>query len=423
MSEDGENTIRVLIVDDIAETRENLRKLLQFETDVEVVGAARTGIEAIDIARETEPDVVIMDINMPDMDGITATEALLRDVPFAQIVMLSVNNDADYVRRAMRAGARDFLAKPPSGDELISTIRTLSEFAYEQKDKLATSSLPQVAIPGTQAGYTGPLRPQGKVIALYSPKGGVGCTSIGTNLAVGLNNADTPAVLVDANLQFGDVAVALNLQAKNSFVDLASRAEELDADFVESVLLRHDDTNLHVLAAPVRPEMADEVSAEQVRNVIQFLKSVFAYVIVDTSSNMDDITLAVLDVTDILVTIATPEIPSIKDTRLLIDLLGVLEFPKERIFFILNKMDKRSGITVDAVGENLKISVDGEIPLDEKTITTSINKGSPILVSDKGQPVAKAIMKILGDLKERLLMEPEIEEEEPEEERSKLFSK
>jgi pilus assembly protein CpaE len=422
MSENGENTIRVLIVDDIAETRENIRKLLQFEPDLEVVGAARTGIEAIDIARETEPDVVIMDINMPDMDGITATEALLRDVPFAQIVMLSVNNDADYVRRAMRAGARDFLAKPPSGDELIATIRTLSEFAHEQKDKLA-SPLPVVAIPGAPAGYTGPLRPQGKVIALYSPKGGVGCTMVATNLAVGLNNADTPAALVDANLQFGDVAVALNLQAKNSFVDLASRAEELDEDFVESVLLRHDATNLHVLAAPVRPEMADEVSADQVRNVLQFLKKKFAYVVVDTSSTMDDITLAVLDVTDILVTIATPEIPSIKDTRLLIDLLGVLEFPKERLFFVINKMDKRSNITVDAVGENLKISVDGEIPLDEKTITTSINKGSPILVSDKGQPVAKAILQILGNLKERLLMEPEVEEEEQEGERSKLFSR
>ncbi len=422
MSENGENTIRVLIVDDIAETRENIRKLLQFEPDVEVVGAARTGVEAIDIARETEPDVVIMDINMPDMDGITATEALLRDVPFAQIVMLSVNNDADYVRRAMRAGARDFLAKPPSGDELVSTIRTLSEFAHEQKDKLATP-LPQVALPGTPGGYTGPLRPQGKVITLYSPKGGVGCTVIGTNLAVGLNNADTPAALVDANLQFGDVAVALNLQVKNSFVDLASRAEELDADFVESVLLRHDATDLYVLAAPVRPEMADEVSAQQVRNVLQFLKKTFAYVVVDTSSTMDDITLAVLDVTDILVTVATPEIPSIKDTRLLIDLLGVLEFPKERLFFILNKMDKRSGITVDAVGENLKIAVDGEIPLDEKTMTTSINKGSPILVSDKGQPVAKAILQILGTLKERLLMEPEAEEEVEETERSKLFSR
>ena len=103
MTDNAEVMIRVLIVDDIAETRENIRKLLQFESDVVVVGAARTGIEAIEMARETEPDVVIMDINMPDMDGITATEGLVRDVPFAQIVMLSVNNDADYVRRAMRA--------------------------------------------------------------------------------------------------------------------------------------------------------------------------------------------------------------------------------------------------------------------------------------------------------------------------------
>jgi len=104
MTESAEELIRVLIVDDIAETRENLRKLLQFESDVVVVGSARTGVEAIDIARETEPDVVIMDINMPDMDGIEATEAMLRDVPFTQIVMLSVNNDADYVRRARLHG-------------------------------------------------------------------------------------------------------------------------------------------------------------------------------------------------------------------------------------------------------------------------------------------------------------------------------
>jgi pilus assembly protein CpaE len=229
MTDNAENVIRVLIVDDIAETRENIRKLLQFESDVLVVGAARTGVEAIDLARETEPDVVIMDINMPDMDGILATEALLRDVPFAQIVMLSVNNDADYVRRAMRAGARDFLAKPPSGDELISTIRTLAVMAHEQKEKIA-APVPQIMVqgPGGRTFSTGPLRPQGKIIAVYSPKGGVGCTMIATNLAIGLDTADTPAVLVDAALQFGDVAVALNLQAKNTFVDLASRSEELD---------------------------------------------------------------------------------------------------------------------------------------------------------------------------------------------------
>ncbi|MEA1979023.1 MAG: response regulator [Chloroflexota bacterium] len=421
MTDNAEEMIRVLIVDDIAETRENIRKLLQFESDVVVVGAARTGIEAIEMARETEPDVVIMDINMPDMDGITATEGLVRDVPFAQIVMLSVNNDADYVRRAMRAGARDFLAKPPSADELISTIRTLSVFAHEQKDK-ASQSLPSVVVQGPGGGHTGGQRPEGKVMVVYSAKGGVGCSMLATNIAVGLDTADTPTVLVDAALQFGDVAVSLNLQAKNSFIDLASRAEELDAEFVDEVLLRHS-TGLRVLAAPPRPEVADEVTAGQVRNVIQFLKRNFAYVIVDTSSNMDDITLAVLDVADLLITIATPEIPSIKDTRLLFDLLGVLEFPKERIFFVLNKTDKRSGISSDAVSENLKCTVDAEIPLDERAITTSINRGSPLLLSDKGQPAAKSIFSILRNIKERVLVDVLDDEEEIEAERTGLFSR
>ncbi len=421
MTDNAEVMIRVLIVDDIAETRENIRKLLQFESDVVVVGAARTGIEAIEMARETEPDVVIMDINMPDMDGITATEGLVRDVPFAQIVMLSVNNDADYVRRAMRAGARDFIAKPPSADELISTIRTLSVFAHEQKVKLS-QSLPSVVAQGPGGGHTGSLRPEGKIMVVYSAKGGVGCSMLATNIAVGLDTADTPTVLVDAALQFGDVAVSLNLQAKNSFIDLASRAEELDAEFVDEVLLRHN-TGLRVLAAPPRPEVADEVTAGQVRNVIQFLKQNFAYVVVDTSSNMDDITLAVLDVADLLITIATPEIPSIKDTRLLFDLLGVLEFPKERIFFVLNKTDKRSGISSDAVSENLKCTVDAEIPLDERAITTSINRGSPLLLSDKGQPAAKSIFSILRSIKERVLIDVLEDEEEIEAESTGLFSR
>jgi pilus assembly protein CpaE len=421
MEEDhAEDLIRVLIVDDIAETRENIRKLLQFESDVVVVGAARTGIEALEMARETEPEVVIMDINMPDMDGISATEAMLRDVPFAQIVMLSVQSDADYVRKAMRAGARDFIAKPPSGDELISTIRSLSAFAKEQKEKLGQPA-PQAMslVPGM--GYTGPLRTQGKIITIYSAKGGVGCSMLATNIAVGLDTVDTPTVLVDAALQFGDIAVSLNLQAKTSFIDLASRAHELESEVVEEVLLRHQ-TGLRVLAAPIRPEMADEVNADEVRDVLQFLKGEFVYVIVDTSSTMDDITLAVLDVTDLLVVVATPEIPSIKDARLLFDLLGILEFPKENIFFVLNKMDRKSGISAEAVAENLKCSVSGMIPLDDKTVSASINKGVPLLLSDKSQPSGKSIFELLGTLKERLLTVSEPEEEEVVE-KSKLLSR
>ena len=419
MQDTADDIIRVLIVDDHAETRENIRKLLQFEPDIEVVGAARSGQEALEMARDAEPDVVLMDINMPDMDGIVATEAIKRDVRFAQIVILSVQSEADYLRRAMRAGASDFISKPPSGDELISAIRSLAVEAKRGKDEQAilegTGPLPPLI--GRDR-----IGPVGKLIAVYSAKGGVGCTILATNLAVGLDTADTPAVLVDTALQFGDVAVSLNLQSKNSFVDLASRIDELEVDIVDDVLLQHD-SGLRVLAAPPRPEMADEVNAEQVRTVLEYLKQHFAYIVVDSGSTMDDITLTVLDLADLLVSVATPEIPSIKDARLLFDLLNVLEFPRENTIFVLNKMDRRSGITASAIAENLKCTVDGEIPFDERTVTTSVNRGIPLLIADKGQPAAKGILEVLGAIKQRLVERSEEGVEEGEVERPRLFSR
>ena len=128
---------RVLIVDDIAETRENIRKLLQFEADIEVVAVARTGKEAIQITQETNPDVVLMDINMPDMDGITATEIIRQKVPFVEVVILSVQGDQNYMRKAMLVGARDFLTKPPIPDEFVGAIRRAGKMSREERSKTA----------------------------------------------------------------------------------------------------------------------------------------------------------------------------------------------------------------------------------------------------------------------------------------------
>ena len=172
----GSNKIRVLIVDDIAETRENIRKLLQFEADVEVVGAARTGHEAIELSQELKPDVVLMDINMPDMDGIAATEAIRRKQPYVQIVILSVQNDPNYMRRAMLAGARDFLTKPPMSDELGAAIRRAGLMAGEERKKVISA----VETINTGSGVAQPINQSnlGKIIVVYSPKGGSGCTTI-----------------------------------------------------------------------------------------------------------------------------------------------------------------------------------------------------------------------------------------------------
>lgn len=421
MTESAEDNVRVLIVDDFAETRENIRKLLQFESDIEVVGAARSGQEAIEIATESKPDIIIMDINMEDMDGITATESILQEVPYTQVIILSVQSEPDYMQRAMLAGARYFMVKPPSSEELIQTIRNLSVRAHEARKEYDRPAAPVVPIPGTP-GFGPSHRPNGRVLTFYSPKGGVGCTTLATNMALGLDTEETPTVLVDGNLQFGDVSVFLNLQAKYSINDLTARTEEIDPEIVDDILLRHE-SGLRVLAAPPRPEMADEVTSDHMRSIINFLKRHFAYVVVDTASTMDDTTLAILDASDLLIAVCTPDIPAIKDARHLFDLLHILEFPTDNVCFVLNKMDRKGGISSDAVAENLKHEVESVIPLDEKTVTASINKGVPLLLSDRSGPQSRAIIQLMGTIKERLVAREESEQEEQVRERPRLFGR
>src|SRR5450756_1470057 len=174
--------IHVLIVDDIPETRDHLAKLLGFEKDIEVVGAAASGAEALQMAARLLPDVVLMDINMPDMDGITATELLSAQVPTTAIVMMSVQGEADYLRRSMLAGAREFLVKPFSSDELTSAIRQVHTREREKQTRMAPLAATPLAAGAFSSG-TGSGEP-GLVVAVFSPKGGVAKTTVAVNLAV-----------------------------------------------------------------------------------------------------------------------------------------------------------------------------------------------------------------------------------------------
>ena len=158
--------IRVLIVDDLPETRENVRKLLQFELDIEVVGQAGNGSQAIEAARQHAPDIILMDINMPGVDGISASETILKIVPAAQIIIMSVQSEADYIRRAMLAGARDFLMKPFSGDELTAAIRRV----HENRPQIVTQTAAQTSTNGsTESGATQEKDVHGKIVSFYSP--------------------------------------------------------------------------------------------------------------------------------------------------------------------------------------------------------------------------------------------------------------
>jgi pilus assembly protein CpaE len=394
------NKIRVMIVDDVSETRENVRKLLQFEADVDVVGVARTGKEAIQLSQELNPDVVLMDINMPDMDGISATEAIHSKQPAVQVVILSVQSDQNYMRRAMLAGARDFLTKPPMGDELISAIRRAGSLAQSERSKSAQVNVTPISgNMGVVAGYGAP---KGKIVTIYSPKGGVGCTTLAVNLALTLHNEDTPVVLVDGNLQFGDVAVFINEQGKNTIMDLAPRADELDPEIVDEVMLKHASSGLHVLAAPSRPEYAEKVSSGQFTKVLEYLRQVYAYVIVDTAALLTDVTLSAIDVSDLIVLVTTQDIPAIKNCRLFLDLLQTLGIERERILFVMNRFDKRINITPERVTENLKQEIVSVIPFDEQTTTKAVNRGIPFVLDSKNQPAARGIFSLAESVRARI---------------------
>jgi pilus assembly protein CpaE len=392
--------VRVLIVDDIAETRENVRKLLQFEADIEVAGVARSGKEGIELSQEYDPDVILMDINMPDMDGISATEAILRKLPHVQVIILSVQGDQNYMRSAMLAGARDFLTKPPMADELISAIRRAGEMAQKERTKHVQAR--NLSASTVSPGASGFSLTQGKVITIYSPKGGTGCTTIAVNLALALHNEDTRATLVDGNFQYGDVAVFVNEQGKNTIVDIATRVDELDPDIVESVMINHAASGLHVLAAPSRPEYAEKVSGDQFSQLIDYLRQMYAYVVIDTTPILTDITLAAIDKSDVIVLITTQDIPSIKNARLFLDLLQTIGIERERIVFTMNRYDKRIAITPERVGDNLKQRVAAVIPLDERVVVPAVNRGVPFILDNKTQPSARGILSLAESVRETL---------------------
>ena len=409
--------IRVLIVDDIAETRENLRKLLSFDASIEVVGAAASGQEGVKLAREFNPHIVLMDINMPGMDGIAATEAIMRELPAVQVVMLSVQGETDYLRRAMLAGARDFLIKPPTGDELMSTIRRV----YDMGRTRAAAMPAQPTVPTAVQAEGRRARRAGKVIAVFSPKGGVGCTTITVNLAVALQEmvgSKQKVALMDTCVQFGDVGVMLNLQASRSLADLVPHIENLDHDMLNSVLSTHG-SGLKVLLAPPHPEAAESLLAGMsldegkggssvLGTVLTLMREEFDIIVVDVWSWVNDLALTVLDAAALIVLVVTPDIPAIKSARLFLEVAGKLNYPMEKIALVVNGVDRRMGIRVDQI-EQAMIPVAAQIPLDQQVVMAAVNHGVPFVQRDPSRPVSQGIVQLAEHVRSVVTEEQEKE--------------
>lgn len=387
--------IRLLIVDDISSTRENLQKLLGFEDDIEVIGTAADGREGLEAAHRLQPDIVLTDVNMPLMDGIQLTETLASELPTSPVIIMSVQGERDYLRRAMQAGAREFLIKPFSHDELVAAIRRVYQLE-KKKGTFIARAMPQQPEAPAGARSTAPA----EVIVVFSGKGGVGKTLIATNLAVALAEQNARVALVDLDLQFGDVGVMFNLDHSRSITELIDSGG-MDTDTIAEVLATAP-SGVRVLLAPISPELADLVTAEHVRQLMSELRKSFDYVIVDSASHLSEFNLEVIEMAHRVLVVTALTIPAIKDAKLTLKVLESLSVPTESTLLVVNRVDGYADFNKESIEQSLRVPVAVQIPHDPRSVGDAVTRGAPFVTTSPDTDVTRAIRELVS----KILPEP-----------------
>ena len=410
------DTIRVLIVEDRPVTVANLRKLLSFESDIEVVGTAEDGIVGVDLAKRLLPDVVLMDVNMPRMDGLTATATITKDVPQVSVVLMSVQGGVEYVRRGMQSGAMEYLTKPFTADELVASVHR----AAERSERMRVMAQPQEAVAATPA----PRREQGaqgSVVTVLSAKGGVGTTLLAINIATQLQIETSRVCLVDLDLQYGDVGVMLNLQHHSNIVTLIERIEELDDDLLDSCLADGPE-HLKILLAPLSPEMAELVVADHVHKLLAALRRRFEYVVVDAGDHLGEQTLAAIDDAKMILAVSEVTLAGLKNTKLLVSILHTLHVDQERLMVISNGYGAHLQRGTAELAEAIQYPITVEVPAALPHAARSIEKAVPLVGGQSGSDFSKAIRQVVAATRRKLGDDRVVsEKEEPSPDRPKRF--
>jgi len=364
---------RILVIDDeliyhkmVASALEKEKYQLDF---------ALTGSEGLQKAKTTHPDLIITDVVMPDMSGYEVAKLLRRDPQFANLPILVLSAQAALQNKlsSFEAGADDYLSKPFAPEELVVRLAAL----------LRRSELSQVPVSTAQ------VHAESRLIAVHSLKGGTGCSSLAINLGVSLASLwKHSTILLDLNMVAGQVALMLNATLRRTWADIAQiNSGEFEWDVLESIIAKHE-SGVAFIAAPTFPGEAEMIHADILDACLHLLKQRYDYMLADLPHDFGDIVVHTLDMADLILVMAAPDVASLRATAAALDTYTKLNYPSEKIRLILNATFPKYGLQKDKIEAALGIPVMLVIPYASDLFVQAINYGQPIVSTKPEEPVA-----------------------------------
>jgi pilus assembly protein CpaE len=337
-----------------------------------------TSLDALRAHLEAEPgeDTVVLGPSIDQGGALKLAESMRVLRPSLGVVLVRQRIDTSVLAEALRAGVREVIdERDLSG--LNAAVRRSQTLASALRDQ-------------TGPGAAAPDEVRGRIITVFSAKGGCGKTTLATNLAAALADRGRREVcLVDLDLAFGDVAIALQLFPAHTIADAVPLGDNVDFTAVQALLTPHS-PGLTTLVAPVEPGSAESIPASLITRILELLREHFDYVVVDTPPAFDDQVLAAFDLSDVVALIATLDIPALKNLKLTLETMELLNFPRDRWRIVLNRADSKVGLSTSEVEKTLRAPISVQIP-SSRDVPAAINRGVPIVLDDPRHPVSTAI--------------------------------
>ena len=343
--------------------------------NVQVLGAAALVHRALD--DDPQADLVVIGPLVNIDEASLLVESVRADRPEIGFILLRHRLDVTTMGQALRSGFREVVASDDA--------TALSDAVRRSRDLTAKIA----------GHHGGGAAPQGRIVTVFSAKGGVGKTTLSTNIATHLAMSGLRTVLVDLDLSFGDVGISMQLLPTSSVHDAVGMAGHLDAEGLAQLITHHPGSGLDVIAAPTDPSLADRISAQVVTELLRVAAANYDYVIVDTPPSFTEHVLAACDVSSLLVLIATLDIPAVKNLKLALETLDALGSPRDSRVIVLNRADVKVGLRSEDVVQALGVPIAVSIPAST-TVPASVNRGVPLVLESPRDPVSVALRE-LGD--------------------------